>query len=110
MTSPSGSVRPMEGGGAYNRSSRVQGAGLAPAIAMLEQAAASVPLAQEPQAISIADYGCSEGRNSMAPMSAAIRTLRMRIGSERAVSVFHTDLPENDFAALFQTLAVDPNS
>jgi hypothetical protein len=34
---------PMEGSGAYNRSSRVQAAGLQPAIALLEQAARDVP-------------------------------------------------------------------
>jgi SAM dependent carboxyl methyltransferase len=100
----------MEGGGAYNRSSRVQAAGLAPAIALFEEAAALVPLAHESHAISIADYGCSEGHNSMAPISAALRTLRPRVGSERAVMVFHTDLPENDFGGLFQTLSVDPDS
>jgi hypothetical protein len=100
----------MEGGGAYNRSSRVQAAGLAPAIALFEEAAALVPLARERQALSIADYGCSEGHNSMAPISAAIRTFRERIGSARAIMVFHTDLPENDFGALFQTLLIDPDS
>ena len=35
---------PMEGHGVYNRSSRVQAAGLAPAVPLLEQAARTVPL------------------------------------------------------------------
>ncbi len=43
-------------------------------------------------------------------MAAAIGALRERIGHERAIFVFHTDLPGNDFTALFQTLATDPAS
>jgi SAM dependent carboxyl methyltransferase len=43
-------------------------------------------------------------------MAAAIRALRERVGKERAIFVFHTDLPGNDFTALFQTLANDPDS
>jgi hypothetical protein len=30
-------------------------------------------------------------------MGAAIGTIRKRVGSERAISVVHTDLPDNDF-------------
>src|SRR6476660_1639064 len=44
------------------------------------------------------------------PLAVAISALRERVGRERAISVVHTDLPDNDFAALFQTLASDPNS
>lgn len=101
---------PMEGGGAYNRSSRVQAAGLAPAVALFEHAAQTVGLAEPPQPIVIADYGASEGHNSLAPMAAAIGSLRRRSGTGRAISVVHTDLPENDFSGLFRTLATDPES
>ena len=41
----------------------------------------------------------------MAPIRAAIDGLRERAGQERAISVVHTDLPDNDFAALFRELA-----
>ena len=101
---------PMEGHGAYNRSSRVQAAGLAPAVPLLEQAARTVPLAAAAQPVVIADYGSSEGRNSLVPLALAISVLRERVGPERAISVVHTDMPDNDFTALFQTLAVHPNS
>lgn len=101
---------PMEGGGAYNRHSQVQGAGLMPAVALLEQAARSVDLASAPEPVVIADYGASEGRNSLLPMGAAIATLRERTGLDRPISVIHTDLPSNDFTALFRTLADDPAS
>src|SRR5271169_630079 len=101
---------PMEGHGVYNRSSRVQAAGLAPAVPLLEQAARTVPLAAAAQPVVIADYGSSEGRNSLVPLAVAISVLRERVGPERAISVVHTDMPDNDFTALFQALAVHPNS
>ena len=101
---------PMEGHGGYNRSSSVQASGSFPALPLLEQAAATVPLPGSSEAIVIADYGSSEGRNSLAPLAAAIKVLRGRIGPERAISVVHTDLPANDFSALFQTLDSDPGS
>ena len=110
MTDAPEAVRPMEGDGAYNRNSRVQATGLAPAIALIERAAATALLAPAPEAVVIADYGASEGRNSLLPMARAIGALRARVGPERAISVVHTDVPDNDFAALFETLANDPGS
>lgn len=101
---------PMAGRGTYNRSSCVQAAGSAPALPLLEHAAEVVPLASAPEAIVVADYGSSEGRNSLAPMAAAIRILRTRAGADRAISVVHTDVPGNDFTTLFQTLDQDPES
>lgn len=112
MTEPSEvhGPAPMEGHGAYNRSSRVQAAGSSPAVPLLEKAARKVPVATAPEPVVIADYGSSEGRNSLVPLSVAIGIFRERIGQERAVAVVHTDLPGNDFGALFQTLASDPDS
>ncbi|MBV8564065.1 MAG: hypothetical protein JO273_01260 [Methylobacteriaceae bacterium] len=110
MKGGSGAVRPMEGHGAYNRSSRVQAAGLVPAISLLQEAARSVPLPPAPQPLILADYGCSEGRNSIRPIAAAVAILRERTGPSRPISLVFTDLPENDFSALFQTLAEDPES
>ncbi len=103
-------VRPMEGDGAYNRSSRVQAAGLLPAVALLAEAARSVPLAPTSETIVVADYGASEGRNSLQPIATALRALRSRAGTGRPINVVHTDLPDNDFSALFVTLNNDPES
>jgi hypothetical protein len=100
----------MEGHGAYNRSSRVQAAGSSPVLPLFEQAARNVEVEATPTPIVIADYGASEGRNSLAPLAAAIAALRTRVGSERAISVVHTDLPESDFTALFKLLTIDPDS
>ena len=80
------SPAPMEGRGAYNRSSRVQAAGLSPAVPLLERAASVVSLSNAPEAIVIADYGSSEGRNSLSPMTVAIGALRERVGPNRAIS------------------------
>ena len=100
----------MEGKGAYNRSSSVQAVGSLPAVALMERAARAVALPPSPELVVIVDYGSSEGHNSLVPMAAAIRALRERVGKERAIFVFHTDLAGNDFTALFQTLANDPDS
>src|SRR5262252_3277440 len=99
MEATPGSVRPapMEKGGAYNRSSLVQASGLLPAVSLLETAARVVPLPAPPQVPVIADYGASEGRNSLKPIGLALARLRERVGNERALSVIHTDLPGNDF-------------
>jgi hypothetical protein len=109
-TSTPPSPAPMEGRGVYNRSSRVQAAGLAPAVPLLKRAASAASLSNSLEAIVIADYGSSEGRNSLAPMGVAIGVLRERIGPNRAITVVHADLPSNDFSALFETLANDPDS
>ena len=69
-----------------------------------------MPLPSVPRAIVIADYGSSVGRNSLAPIAAAIRVLRARAGAERPISVVHADLPRNDFSSLFQTLETNPAS
>lgn len=99
----------MEGGGFYNCNSDLQSAGIALARPFLEKASASISLGSvEP--LVIADYGCSQGRNSMLPMRLAIEALRALSGSERVVEVVHTDLPSNDFASLFTALRDEPNS
>lgn len=109
-TSASNAPAPMEGHGGYNRNSRVQAAGLAAAIPLFKQAAAAVSLASPPEPILIADYGASEGHNSLVPIGEAIGALRQRVGPSRAILVAHTDLPSNDFSALFETLENDPDS
>ena len=103
-------VRPMEGQGAYNRNSGVQATGNLPAVALFEEAARAASLAASPETIVIADYGASEGKNSLAPIAGAIRALRARVGASRAINVVHTDLPGNEFSALFETLQNDPRS
>ncbi|MBW0013495.1 SAM-dependent methyltransferase [Mycobacterium sp.] len=94
----------------FTQSSRLQAAGLAQAIAELERAAEEVPLPPHPQPIAVADYGAANGHNSLKPLSAAIAVLRRRTRHDHPILVAHTDLPDNDFTALFRTLAEDPDS
>jgi hypothetical protein len=100
----------MEGRGVYNRSSCVQATGSSPVMPLFEEAANQAKLTSAADPVVIADYGSSEGRNSLEPLTAAIRVLRRRIGPQRAIWVVHTDLPSNDFTALFRMLASDPSS
>ncbi|OBK27400.1 SAM-dependent methyltransferase [Mycobacterium asiaticum] len=94
----------------YTQSSRLQAAGLLPAITLFEQAAEQVPLPKAPQPVVIADYGAATGHNSLKPMCAAIQVLRGRTRHDHAILVTHTDVPDNDFTSLFHTLADDPDS
>ena len=94
----------------YTASSRLQAAGLRPAIAIFEQAASVVPLPTPPQPIVIADYGAATAHNSLLPIGAAIAVLRKRTRPEHSILVAHTDVPDNDFTAMFQTLSDDPDS
>jgi hypothetical protein len=99
----------MEGAGFYNRNSNLQAAGIELALPFLMEAARGIP-ADGHTPLVIADYGSSQGRNSMRPMRLAIEALRSRMGADRAIEVVHTDLPSNDFASLFTTLHEDGTS
>ena len=80
----------MEGRGVYNRSSRVQAAGLSPAVPLLEQAARTVALPAAPEPIVIVDYGSSEGHNSFGPLAAAIRGRQVVLRSNSPLQQYHT--------------------
>ena len=98
----------MEGGGFYNRHSAMQAAGISALLPDWEKAVREIALDDGP--IVIADYGSSQGRNSMAPIRIAIEEIRARTEASTPIEVVHTDLPTNDFAALFTALADDPAS
>ena len=104
-------VRPeAKDSGWYSAASRLRAAGLPQAITLFEHAAAEVPLPRAPRPIVIADYGAGTGHNSVLPMRAAIAVLRKRTRPEQSILVTHTDVPSNDFTALFRTLTEDPDS
>ena len=56
-----------------------------------------------PAPIVVVDYGCSEGRNSIAAMQRIASALREQ--TSRPIQVVHSDLPTNDFNQLFVNLA-----
>jgi hypothetical protein len=99
----------MDGAGYYNEHSAQQLEAATAGVELLRRAAASVPL-PEGQPLVIADLGSSEGRNSLAPLAAAIDTMRARPGGDVPIAVVHTDLPQNDFSSLFDVVATDPGS
>ncbi len=100
----------MEGQGAYNQNSLRQAAADALAVPLFEQAARAIDLGPDDRPLQIVDYGSSQGRNALRPIRAAIAVLRERCGAGRPIRVTHTDLPDNDFSTLFQTLHDDPDS
>ena len=103
-TSPRQSaVAAMQGGGFYNQNSSLQAANLTSALPLLQAAAESLPISAG-RGIVIADYGVSEGRNSMLPVAVALDGLRQKTSSATSISVAHIDLPSNDFTSLFALL------
>ena len=98
----------MEGAGSYNRYAKLPAAGAILAAPFLEQAVQDVALDAGDHPIVVADYGSSQGKNSLAPMQTAIKGLRKRVGQERPILVVHIDQPANDFNTLFDVLHRDP--
>ncbi|HWF32885.1 MAG TPA: hypothetical protein VG188_10030 [Solirubrobacteraceae bacterium] len=99
----------MAGDGLYNAHSQPQHVAGGDGVPLLVRACEAASL-DRARAVVVADYGSSQGRNSLVPMSAAIEQLRSRLGPGTPISIVHTDLPSNDFAALFTTLDADPQS
>jgi hypothetical protein len=99
----------MEGKGAYNKHAKLPAGGAAFAAPFLEKAAQLIGLDPEDRPVVIADYGSSQGKNSMAPIQIAIRILRTRVSPNRPIVVFHVDQPSNDFNSLFEVLSSDPD-
>jgi hypothetical protein len=108
-TAASGDLGVMEGKGFYNRHSRPQRGAVAFGLPLLEHAVGAVPLPGPDEVLQVADYGVAGGNNSMEPMRTIIDGARRRSSEDLAVSVFHTDLPTNDFDTLF-TLLASPDS
>jgi len=107
---PTSSHGVMEGEGAYNRFAKLPAGGAAFALPLLEKAVERVAIEPGELPVVIADYGSSQGKNSMVPMQVAIRAFRTRLGPKRPIFVFHEDQPRNDFSSLFEVLATDPDS
>jgi hypothetical protein len=105
----SGPSAAMEGKGSYNRHSLIPSGGGALALPHLERAVADTLLDPFDQAIVIADYGSSQGRNSLAPMRLAIGAVRPRVGPDRQILIYHVDQPSNDFNSLFEVLDASPD-
>jgi hypothetical protein len=99
----------MAGDGLYNEHSQPQHVAGGDGVPLLVRASEAISPDRK-RGIVVADYGSSQGRNSLVPMSVVIEKLRDRLGADAPISIFHTDLPSNDFTALFTTLEADPQS
>jgi cyclopropane-fatty-acyl-phospholipid synthase len=92
----------MKGGGYYDENSdyqrRVAQSGLTPLTGLIEgmDGVRADPL-------TIVDYGCSEGANSIAAIREVLVAIR-RQRQDSCVVAVHNDLPSNDFNALFRNL------
>lgn len=98
----------MQGRGYYNQHSELQARSAEEADGMLERALAAVMIPGGPP--TIADFGSSQGHNSMRQIALMLDRLTERIGHERDVRVVHTDLPHCDYTSLFVTLETSLDS
>lgn len=97
----------MEDAGAYNRNARIPAGGAALALPLLREAVENIELDDSNSPVVVADYGSSQGKNSLAPIHLAIRTLHASLGPDRPIFVYHIDQPTNDFNTLFELLDKD---
>jgi gibberellin A4 carboxyl methyltransferase len=95
----------MLGRGFYDRHSAPQWAAIDYVLPWLEDALPSMHLPLAPDTIALADFGCSEGKNSIAAMQRILPVLRKR--TARPLATIHSDLETNDFSTLFTNLRVD---
>jgi len=95
-------TRGMVGDGYYDAHSTFQADVAASIAALLKQAIDIVALPGDGK-VTIADYGCGEGRNSMATIGTALELLSAR-GVVNPI-VLHNDLPTNDWAGLAANLS-----
>src|SRR5258708_9137053 len=95
---------PMEGHGGYNRSSLVQAAGSSPAVPLLGKAAQQVLLPAGPEPVVIVDYGSSQAKKSLIPLSVAICIFPDPVGRKRPISGFRTRFPGDDFYCPFSVV------
>src|SRR5262249_4331879 len=99
----------MEGKGAYNKYARIPAGGAVLVLPLLEMAVRGIRPEPGDQPIGIADYGSSQGENSLAPPRGAVQTLRSHVGPDRPIFAYHIDQPSNDFNSLFDVLDADPD-
>ena len=97
------------GHGVYGRHSLAQHSAGGFGLPGLERAARAAARARGADPVVVADLGAAGGRNELQPMTVAIETLR-DAGVTAPITVVHTDIPTNDFSALFETVEHDPDT
>lgn len=84
----------MQGGGYYNENSTLQGQAIDKSLELLDHSANRGP------SITLADYGSSEGKNSVRFFSQYLE----RIPSVTSATLIFNDTPSNDFSSLTSTI------
>jgi gibberellin A4 carboxyl methyltransferase len=97
-----GATEGMVGGGFYDAHSSFQAKVAASGAALLQKAVAALTMPADGE-VTVADYGCSEGKNSMATVTAALGLLAAR--GAKGYAVVHNDLPTNDWNTLSRNLS-----
>lgn len=92
----------MKGEGFYDEHSAPQLAAIAAVLPWLEDALGTMEWADREGPIVLADFGCSEGRNSIVAAKRLLAVIRAR--TTRPVQTVHCDLPTNNFNQLFANL------
>ena len=93
----------MKGGGYYSQRTRGAKDVIDNASEMLVEAADAIDLPDKGRAIVLADFGAADGGTSESALRKCIERVRMRF-SDAQIQVSYTDLPSNDFSALFKNL------
>ncbi|MBI0517205.1 hypothetical protein F6Q07_03505 [Pectobacterium parmentieri] len=99
----------MESRGIYNQHAKVQASGNFFAMPILDGIVDDMSVFIEGKYISIADYGSSQGKNSLLPIGKIIHSIRSRFPSH-PIFVMHTDQINNDYSTLFNVLENDSES
>ena len=107
---PNSAFSAMEGNGSYNKHAKQPAEGAALALPHLKRVVEAMALDSADRPIVIADYGSSQGKNSLAPMGLVVGAMRRRLGQGRPILVCHVDRPSNDFNSLFEVLDADPHT
>ena len=92
----------MIGRGFYNRNSAPQWAAIDYVLHWIDEGARGMHFADPPATVGLADFGCSEGGNSIAVMTTLVAACREQ--TKRPIQTIHSDLPTNDFSELFKRL------
>lgn len=94
----------MKPGGFYDRHSSGQRSSIEILLPWVDRATAEVQLPGGGRAITLVDYGCSEGRNSIFVLARAADALRSRGAGHPIIGVF-SDLASNNFNQVLANLS-----
>ena len=101
----SGSIKGMAE--CYNSNCRLQMAAIELSLPFIQQAIDVLDLTSSSTPLMIADFGSSQGLNSIYAMKKIIEYLRMSKKVDRQVIIVHNDLAGNDWTQLFEMLNKD---